>query len=448
MSPRLILTAGALMELGYLSFYMIDDPAQEVLLFFLVHSVAYLLLSFLLVRSGAVTVKGLTSSASGSHHERAGRRTILLVVGFGILFRVTLLVHSPVASDDIYRYVWDGRVAEAGMNPFRYAPVDTALAPLRTVALPARVNFPEMRTIYPPLAQGAFFLSNVLFGDSVTGMKFLFFLADLATIILLVLLVRTRGDAGGGGAVWPLVLYAWSPVPILYFALDGHVDVLGLPLLLLFLLAASNTRPVRSAIALGLAALAKLYPLLLAPFLLQLRNRRWAVVVPVLMLAAGYLWYYEPTGGIYESFFVYNTNFAFNGALYSVLRYAGLPGQAVRIACAAMLVLWIAFLFLRRRPLAETALLAFLGFLLCSPTAHPWYFSWLALLVAVRWSPSVFVLVGLTGLTNLIVYQQRVTGVWSDQPFLLILEYLPFACVFAYEIWAGRLLRGPAGLPA
>ena len=79
-----------------------------------------------------------------------------LVAVFGLLFRATLLPASPTLSDDIYRYVWDGRVQAAGINPYRYAPASEALAHLRDGTIYPGVNHREIPTIYPPAAQALF----------------------------------------------------------------------------------------------------------------------------------------------------------------------------------------------------------------------------------------------------------------------------------------------------
>lgn len=440
MSIRLLLLIGCLMEGGYLTLFLTEDRSSDMALFIGIQTVSYILLFFLVKQP----VSG-EPPAAGTDDRRLSHRTLLsLILGFALLFRLTLIPHAPVASDDIYRYVWDGRVAAAGINPFLHAPEDPSLASLRTENLPADLNFPGMRTIYPPAAQGVFFVSNLFFGPSVTGLKGILVGADCLTLFILVLLLRkVRSD---GKASLPMVLaYAWSPVPVMYVALDGHVDALGIPFMLLFLVLALSGKPVRSAMALGVAALAKLYPMFLVPFLLQVRARPWVLLIPGAMLAAGYLFYYEETGGIFESFLVYNSRFEFNGGLFSLFRYLGISGSVARPLCGLLFLGWIGLLLFLRRPLPETLLLAFLGFLLCSPMAHPWYFTWLAALVAVRWSSSVFLLIGLTTLSNLVVLQYTLSGEWTEYPLLILLEYLPFVILFAKEIAQRKILRNPAG---
>jgi hypothetical protein len=83
----------------------------------------------------------------------------------------------------------------------------------------------------------------------------------------------------------------------------------------------------------------------------------------------------------------------------------------------------------------------FTGFLLLSPVVHPWYLTWLAALIALRWSPGVFVFLGMSGLANVIVYQYRAFGEWTDSPLLLLVEYLPVYVCLAREAAYGGVLR-------
>jgi alpha-1,6-mannosyltransferase len=59
------------------------------------------------------------------------RNTVWIVIGAAVALRAVLLTAPPILSTDIYRYVWDGRVQAAGINPYRYIPADPALTSLR-----------------------------------------------------------------------------------------------------------------------------------------------------------------------------------------------------------------------------------------------------------------------------------------------------------------------------
>jgi len=56
-------------------------------------------------------------------------RTILSI--FSLLLATATALAPPYLSTDVYRYVWDGRVLGAGINPYRYIPTDPGLAQAR-----------------------------------------------------------------------------------------------------------------------------------------------------------------------------------------------------------------------------------------------------------------------------------------------------------------------------
>src|SRR6185369_3198082 len=97
----------------------------------------------------------------------------LLVIGliFAALFRLSIIFFPPHLSDDIYRYIWDGRVQAAGINPYRYIPAEDSLAQLRDDKIYPYINRRDTaHTIYPPVAEAAFFVIT-RFSESVTWMK-------------------------------------------------------------------------------------------------------------------------------------------------------------------------------------------------------------------------------------------------------------------------------------
>lgn len=414
-----LVLVGVLMELAYLSFYFLAESPDEVLLFVAVNAFTFLLLTYVLVKSRNVA------------------QNIFLIVGFGVLFRFTLVFHPPVGSDDVYRYVWDGKVSSQGINPFAFAPNDPALSALHTDVLPSRVNHPAMRTIYPPLAQLFFLISYKLFGDSVFGLKFLLVLADLATMLLLIKLYKLYGL----NKLPTLLLYAWSPLPIMYFALDGHIDALGIPFLLLCIYFVSRNKNVSGAVSLGLAVLAKLYPLFVAPFLFTV-GKGWKKLllplIPVAMLVIGCFMYWEPTGGLVESFKTFNSVFEFNGSIFTIVYEILNSNERAHVVCTVLFLIWLLMVFFLQRPLLEKVFLSFLGFIIFAPVVHPWYLTWLAALLALRWSTAVFVLLGLSNLSNVVVYQYRLSGAWVDNNWLMLVEYLPFYLLLGWELSKGE----------
>ena len=107
--------------------------------------------------------------------DRPGRATLVIIFGFAILFRLVLLPTRPTLSDDMFRYVWDGRVQAAGLSPYRYAPDAHELIDLRNEmrAVWRSINRPKVVTVYPPGAQLAYAGIWRVVGSSVTGFNLL-----------------------------------------------------------------------------------------------------------------------------------------------------------------------------------------------------------------------------------------------------------------------------------
>ena len=80
--------------------------------------------------------------------------TLRIVLLIALAVRLIALIAPPFLSTDIYRYVWDGLVQGAGINPFRYIPADSHLAFLRDANIYPNINRRDYaHTIYPPGSQ-------------------------------------------------------------------------------------------------------------------------------------------------------------------------------------------------------------------------------------------------------------------------------------------------------
>ncbi|MBA3347434.1 MAG: hypothetical protein H0T13_02625, partial [Actinobacteria bacterium] len=122
-----------------------------------------------------------------------GRWAFAFVLLVAVVARLALAAHAPTLSDDAYRYVWDGRVQAAGINPYRYPPESPALAGLRDEAIYEQVNRKFAPTIYPPAAQGFFRAAYAVHPDSIRWTKVAFVLVDTVAICLLGLLLLRFG---------------------------------------------------------------------------------------------------------------------------------------------------------------------------------------------------------------------------------------------------------------
>jgi len=333
--------------------------------------------------------------------RRAPVRLAVPIVVVGAIALQGLAIGTPPRStDDFYRYAWDGRVQAAGFDPYRYAPVDPALAGLRDSWLfPAecqdrarvctRMNHPTSPTIYPPVAQLAFLAQHVLTaplgpdGGGALSLQVAAALLALATTAALLLVLRRHGDPRNA------VLWAWCPLVVLEAGNNAHVDVLAALFVVLAMGAAAAGRPARAGLAVGAAIATKILPLLVLPALLApLDRRRHAVrllVAAGAVLIAGYLPHLLVLGGRALGFLPgYLAEEGYDGRARFALLRPVLPDQVAAVVGVAILV-GTAFVVARRtdptRPWTGAVVMVGVAFALGGVT-YPWYPILLVTLVA------------------------------------------------------------------
>ncbi|MCU7496180.1 MAG: hypothetical protein HF314_15480 [Ignavibacteria bacterium] len=369
--------------------------------------------------------------------NESSTRLAYTLIAVGILFRLTALFYPPTASDDINRYIWDGKVQSSGINPYRFAPADSSLKALHSENLPSKVNFPRMKSIYPPVAQVIFFTSYELFGESYLGYKLFLFIFEIATILLILYLLRLLGRPESF-----VGLYALCPLPVMQFMIDGHVDGLGIPLLILSIILFFKRKKFWFFLVLGLSISTKLISGMILPFTANELERRFfkkilAGVIVLLFFALTYLPY--TFGGVFpfEALMTFTTNWTFNGSAFQVFFDILGDNQKARLVSAALFIVAGLYIFFRYKGTMEKMYMIFFAFFLLSPTVHPWYLTWLAALLPLsfRWSGVLFV--ALVSLANYVVIGYKLEGTWQMPVFILLAEYMP---VYVMLLW--EKLRG------
>lgn len=389
---------------------------------------------------------------------RIGRPATRWIVIAAIAFRLAAAWGGPMLSDDLYRYVWDGRVQVAGVHPYRYAPDDPALAGLRDPDW-ARINHPEVPTIYPPLAQAVF---AVLAGSGLgpAGFQIAMALADVAVVFALLGLLRACRLPDDR-----LVLYAWNPLAVLEAAGSGHLEPLGVALVVVAVAWTARRRRVAGAMALGLAVHAKLLPVVLVPGFARRAGwaARAALVVALIVPVVPYAATGPAVGG---GTFAYAERWERNASVYVAVHAAAervdtaarlkpridrlrgstdlplpwdwmyrhvWPREIARGAVAGLALAWIAVLAIRRGLAPERlALWTIGGVLLLSPTVHPWYLLWFLPFAAATRSPAWLAWAALVP----IAYLDR----GGDVPaWARAIEYVPVAALLVVEIARGAL---------
>jgi len=319
----------------------------------------------------------------------ACRTALALILALAVLPRLILLASTPALSDDLYRYVWDGKVIAAGIDPYRYAPADPALVPLRD-RLWAPINQRGQHTPYPPFAQLVFAATYQLAPDSLKAQQVVAVLADLLAIGAILWLLARLGLPRER-----VLLYAWSPTPILHFAHSAHNDAIMIAAFVAALALAvgsgggATARRIGGGVLLAVATLTKLVPLLLVAPLL----RRWRVpgllafafavllgVAPFLGGGAAALTGLGTEAG--ESSFNDSVHLVLVRALEQVTTAPELVASlltALALGGVALLLLW--------RGGDDLAMVRGCGALLalailCNAVVEPWYLAWLLPFVA------------------------------------------------------------------
>ncbi|MEE4604574.1 MAG: glycosyltransferase 87 family protein, partial [Desulfobacteraceae bacterium] len=190
--------------------------------------------------------------------------TGIIIFFFAIIFRLCLVPSDPsVLSRDMYRYIWDGRVQQDGINPYRYPPQADELEHLRENQIYPKINRKDYPTLYPAGAQIFFRLFYALVGSNVTAYKGIMVFFDIVTLLVLTALLRAYDFNASR-----IIVYAWNPLVIFEIAYSGHLEGLTVFLMVTALYLYTIHQKTPATMMLALSAAVKLYPaLLLAAFL-------------------------------------------------------------------------------------------------------------------------------------------------------------------------------------
>ena len=363
------------------------------------------------------------------------KRVIVFGLALSALWHFQFLRMPPGLDDDIHRYVWDGRVQRLGYNPYIVVPSDPALASLHTSET-RTLNNPEVPSPYPAGAQ-LFFRAVTAIHESIFALKVAFVVCDLAIVFVLLDVLRCTRQ----GAHWVLA-YAWHPLLVIEVAGSGHVDIVGVLLLLVSVAALARRWQAVAALTFGLAVAVKLLPIVLLPLYwrrVRMRDAALAAVVVGLLYAQFLNHGRIPIG----SLGTYVQRFRFNDPVFATLEQLMAPQV---VAGLAVLVGFLTAIWMRRKS-AEGSLDAFAwpmaASLLCAPVVYPWYLLWL--LPVLRSTSTVPILIWtLSIIPTYYVWHLRIVGrPWVVPGRIMLLEYGSVA-VAAAIIALRRITRSAA----
>ncbi|MGV7221441.1 MAG: hypothetical protein ACQ9MH_07955 [Nitrospinales bacterium] len=422
------------------------------------------------------------------------KNTFLTIIIFGLLFRAAIMPAQQIQEDDIYRYLWDGKVFSHGINPYKYTPEQVDSFKELLVRDPVlfqetyddinleellylydlkwendtarvfkeRINHPDVPTIYPPLAQYVFRIIHDIKPDSILTMRLGFLFFDLLALIFIILTLKKLGLNRNF-----CLLYFWSPLVIKETFNSTHLDIIGLSFLCVSIYWLVNKRYSISTVFLALSVLGKLYPIILFPlylkqaFLAESSTSSKRFTQPLictgifgLVIGAFYFPFIKIGEGAFEGLRVFSTYWQSNDSIFALLTFFfgkilvflnidsqneflfsyDVPSMLSKLT--VMAILGSTLLYLLYRPtksvLQDVFLIMTMVFLL-SPVQNPWYLCWVVpFLCFYKWR-SLILLTGLVSIYYMEFYLDY-QEIPQFLPWLPWVEYTPFYLFLAWEV--------------
>jgi alpha-1,6-mannosyltransferase len=342
----------------------------------------------------------------------------IFIIITGIIFRITLIPAAPTTSPDVFRYIWEGKIISHGVNPYQVPPDAPSLNQYQS-DLWSKVGFKNMTSIYPPFAQVAFLIGHMISNESALGLKIVYLICEIVTLIFLLKLLRLKKLSPGY-----IILYAWLPIPIMEYFINAHVDAVGIAFLVLFLYHIEKGRNNISAVFFALSILVKFYPLMLYPLLIKKIGIKKLVPFTLIFLFTSIVFYapfITSDFAIKNSLTTYLLRWEFNGSVYNLIKVFS-DRDLARIICSIMLIIAIAVISYQYRDFVNGAFGVFLSFVIFATTIYPWYLGWIAALNPLLNFYSVFSLLFTSNFSNF----TPLGKVWQEYWRVLVIEYFPF----------------------
>ena len=374
---------------------------------------------------------------------------VVVIVGLGVLFRLLVLFAFPNLSDDVYRFIWDGRLIVNGENPFLHIP-SWYLENGNTITglnqeLFSKLNSPEYFTIYPPVLQYVFAFSAWLFPNDIYAsavvMKSFIFFAECGSIILLLKLFKQFEIHAKH-----IAIYALNPLVIIELTGNLHFEALMIFFLLLATWLLVKNKISLSAGAMTLAICTKLLPLMFLPFLIKRLGFAKSSLYFAIITVFSTLFFTpflseELFLNLYQSIDLYFQKFEFNASIYYVIRWVGLQvkgwniiqtaGPIMAIITASIILL----IALRERIVTNKSLfqkmsIALLIYFSMATIIHPWYITTLVAFTAFwKWRfPLIW------SLLIPLSYYAYSNADYTENLWLLAIEYMAIP-LFAFYEW-------------
>ncbi|MDQ6756341.1 MAG: hypothetical protein M3004_05345 [Bacteroidota bacterium] len=308
-----------------------------------------------------------------------------------ILFRILLLFSVPNLSDDVYRFIWDGRLAANGINPFSYLPVEIMQMPSVTgitKELFGQLNSTQHYTIYPPVLQGIFWLAAKVFPVNVRGaiilLKCIILMFEIGTLFLLGQILKKLSLSKHLA-----LLYFINPLVITELTGNVHFEGVMIFFVLFAFLLLLKKNWTRSAICLALGIATKLIPVIFLPLVINKLGWKKGMQYSLISLITSLILFalvfdIATIQHMLNSIDLFIRKFEFNASIYYVVRYFGnqIKGYNIIAIAGPFLILLSALIIfiisfwnknIGWQFFFTKALFIITTWFLFSTTVHPWY---------------------------------------------------------------------------
>ncbi|WP_299153401.1 mannosyltransferase [uncultured Christiangramia sp.] len=384
------------------------------------------------------------------------RHNFKFLVILAIIFRLVFLFALPELSQDYFRFIWDGQLINAGINPYQFIPSEIS----------NELNFSNTEVLlqgmgslsaghysnYPPINQLLFAVSSFLANSSqllnVMFLRTLIILADLGTVFFGARLLSNLGMSRDR-----IFLYILNPFIIIEMTGNLHFESVMVFFLVWSLYLLHNDRWIASAIVLGLSISVKLLPLLFLPlfFGFFLKNSKlffvkllgfYSLVILTLVISFAPFYSEEVMANFMASVGLWFGKFEFNASVYYLVRWVGFQVKGYNIIETAGKILplitfvtIILLTFLRKngtmQDLINSMLFGIVVYLLLSTTVHPWYLA-IPLFLSVFTS---FRLMLIWSLLVILSYSAYSNAQYDENLWLVASEYIIVIGYFLYELF-------------
>ena len=366
-----------------------------------------------------------------------------------VLLRLILLLSIPALSDDFYRFIWDGRLWAAGINPFAHIPNfyinNPAQAPAGiTTELFQLINSPTHYTVYPPIPQIinilAAWISNESVLASVLVMRVALIGAEIGTLLFLYkILSSKKADTS------LVAIYAFNPLIIIEITGNLHHEGLLIFFLAGFIYYFNKNELAYGAVWLAASVASKLIPLIFLPYLvLKIKGKsKWIFLIA---FTAALLIFFAPLLeasffiGLADSLRLYYQKLEFNGGLYFLVREIGYQvkgyniiassGKAFAMISTSLILLYSIFAWSKSAQPARVYTWIMLIFVAFSLILHPWYIAVLIFLSVLTgytfplvWSYFIF-----------LTYAGYTANGYHDTNAIFVLEYIMIIAAIIFDV--------------